>query len=396
MFTRSLIVEKLGQVESVVVYKVEDEKTIKTSSKKEFHENFKPLTRKKLDEINTTRFRNKLQEVSGKQLPALLRGLTRTVLPENRFDIQVMDENNILLLLYYPEIRITNTTGADYIIKELYVILKFVKKEAIFLGRTRMCLADIDITRTKLTLDEIFGNYVHSHYSPNLNNACLGKDTPLKELETNLRRGDFSYLTSFLVQLEDFLGWESLEGNPYYFFSTLPNSLSSFYRVEKDSTLSKRVNTRDMRDVSHEILSRLSHLEFNTEYASIDDVTVIIAPSAEREIDELIQEHPSVPVATTDISTGFEVISFEDFYSKFCLRKGKLSKHAGNYSFKGNTLNLEVEDDSIESLETLYNNSITTSKLESAIKSIKYCIKEEILTLIEDETTERKDYTRED
>lgn len=126
-------------------------------------------------------------------------------------------ESESRLILLYPEINITNTLGHKHLIRDLIVAVPLTVKGAI----NRMELFGL---RTTMTDQERAANYNHSHLSGSTGRAqpfCLGsKEFPnyMARLNRVLLAEEFEL---FLVNLKEYLSWESIEGRPYTLISNI-------------------------------------------------------------------------------------------------------------------------------------------------------------------------------
>jgi hypothetical protein len=123
------------------------------------------------------------------------------------------------LYLYYPEFTISNSLGETHIIRDMVVQLTFneagIKPE-------------LKGKRFSFTKQELGLGYSHSHLhvsqaqSTAFSTFCLGDSSHLKQYLNKLSKGctpdQFEVL---LVQIEQFLIWESIEGRPYISISTM-------------------------------------------------------------------------------------------------------------------------------------------------------------------------------
>lgn len=170
---------------------------------------------------------NKLLNTSQKRLEYVRRRLERLVpkvFPEDRFDIQI-HPSYLNLILYYPTLDITNSAGQIHTITDFYFMLKI---------DSNMRLYDVYTARASFSEKDVFNRnggsfqvYNHSH-SGNRNvgywgsGFCFGGGTLIgRTVESLYNKIDFRTFTTFLVNLDDILHWESIEGGPFYRISDL-------------------------------------------------------------------------------------------------------------------------------------------------------------------------------
>jgi hypothetical protein len=148
--------------------------------------------------------------------------IVEIVYPGN-WDFQENEESSFCtLMIFFPEITITNSVDASHVIKEFYVKLQFIKSNGV--------LYDFAGTRTLLTQAEVQSNYAHSHCGSAASKGdwggfCLGNG-PINSQINRLKLHGVStenYLVfeMFLIGLQAYLEWESLEGGPYHCMSDI-------------------------------------------------------------------------------------------------------------------------------------------------------------------------------
>lgn len=127
------------------------------------------------------------------------------------------------ILIHFPAFTITNSKNARHDIKDLYIRLQYNHPNKVFSG-------GYDGARTSITKSELNGNYAHSHL-PSITDTsvgafsgfCLGRSTlsyllsdlaTLEMKEEKLEDIKLKFLL-VLMEIENYLQWESLEGGPY-------------------------------------------------------------------------------------------------------------------------------------------------------------------------------------
>jgi len=127
------------------------------------------------------------------------------------------------ILVHFPAFTISNSKGERHDIKDLYIKLTYRHINKTFDGY-------INGARTSITKSELNGNYAHSHLpSITENNVgtfsdfCLGRSTlsmllsdlvTLEMVENKLEDIKLRFML-VLMEIENYLQWESLEGGPY-------------------------------------------------------------------------------------------------------------------------------------------------------------------------------------
>lgn len=128
-----------------------------------------------------------------------------------KYDIDIP---NRTVILHWDKVEIGNSQGATHIMYDFYIRLRFNNKFT--------KLSEISGLRATFTLKEYWNNnpYTFSHLSTGRfgewGSLCLGS-TPLADMYAILQTPEFSLLVleAFLLQLNEYVRWESLEGGPY-------------------------------------------------------------------------------------------------------------------------------------------------------------------------------------
>lgn len=130
-------------------------------------------------------------------------------------------------IVYYPEIIITNSNKESHVITDLYVKFSFD-----YFGKLSN---SFKINRGSYSDQEWYSNYKHSHTHGSLPEAICSFSTPCLgggpinstiAVLQNATLETFSELeiVQFLILIDDFLKWESLEGVPYKYIRDIGNS----------------------------------------------------------------------------------------------------------------------------------------------------------------------------
>lgn len=147
----------------------------------------------------------------------------------------------ISFLIHFPDFMISNRDGATHNIKDLYVKLLFSCKESAT-GVFSFEVAKPKGVRATITKREYVCMYVHSHLPsksynsredrPAFNKFCLGSGG-MNNAYSMVRSGiseaysgnnytiNIAMFRLYLLQLKDYVQWESIEGGPYNFISYL-------------------------------------------------------------------------------------------------------------------------------------------------------------------------------
>jgi len=188
--------------------------------------NVEPFTYKKFKEVKADKLRTILNNCSNETFAKYLDNIVSQVIDKDRYDITIDQRNNkIHLVLYYPEITITNSHELSHTMKDIYVRFSFddnnISAGFRTLNRMSMC-------RTTFTDKEWISRYTFSHFNHNeltkySGSFCFG-DTELAISKRLLSQGKFSSLQQVILSFEEYLSWESLEGTPYQYISNLSSN----------------------------------------------------------------------------------------------------------------------------------------------------------------------------
>jgi len=137
-------------------------------------------------------------------------------------------------IIHFPQIIITNSKGAIHCITDLYIKLEPKSTDGSF------SFKNFSGKRMSASKEEINNKYQHSHLSSarylkygedssssgafNFRSFCLGTseiNQVLTMLMYDYKPGIFRL---FLLQLEEYLNWESLEGTPHITISSIMNA----------------------------------------------------------------------------------------------------------------------------------------------------------------------------
>lgn len=171
-------------------------------------------------------------------------------------------------IVYYPEIIITNSTKKSHVITDLYVRFSFN-----YFGRLHY---SFKINRGSYSDQEWISHYKHSHtrgpFPDEINyfsEPCLGGG-PINSIIAILRNatlGTFSELeiVQFLILMDDFLKWESLEGVPYKYIRDIGRNGN--YNISPNRT-PKELRSSEKQVLEH-VMKETDFLEHVKEYASL-------------------------------------------------------------------------------------------------------------------------------
>lgn len=148
-----------------------------------------------------------------------LTGIANDIFGEERVDV-TGDAKRAQVLIFFPVIQITNSQNRHHTIRGLMVRFSFS------FSKDRLENLTFEGIRTQLTVAEANSHYGHSHL---LSDAAMGAWMPFcqgaskyKAILLNLASNPSNeqwWLA--LLSLEAFLKWESLEGTPYMYITSI-------------------------------------------------------------------------------------------------------------------------------------------------------------------------------
>ena len=176
------------------------------------HKNYKIITAEELVSIKQGRL--KLLIDSNSEYIKIL----REIHPET--SVTQIKGGKLVMYVLFKETEVTNTERAKHTVKDIVFKLTL---------NADGTLARVEARRFTLTKDELNSGYCHSHikYYGNMEftmDVCFGA-TELAERRAGLQESkNVLGFELFLLQLEDYLSWESLAGGPHSKISSISHS----------------------------------------------------------------------------------------------------------------------------------------------------------------------------
>lgn len=127
------------------------------------------------------------------------------------------EENPSCIMIWFPEVEITNSREERCTIRDLYVKLSIEEHAR---------LQDFQMTVATFTKAQWMSDYGHSHLPGIIQfiQPCLGRG-PIGSTMHTLKTEDFDETSWEILcsQIEDFVKWESIEGGPYRYIKDITN-----------------------------------------------------------------------------------------------------------------------------------------------------------------------------
>jgi hypothetical protein len=175
-----------------------------------------PLSSGYVAEFKYIRSKNLLNAIPNLEFDVYLKKVASSIFGEDKVDTEYNYYYNCLTI-YFPELIITNSVETLHTMYDIYIQFTFANRTdgAVF-GRG---LDNIKFARTTFTDVEVASIYQFSHVSSSdpgtySSSFCFGS-TPLATAILRLREGKLDMLSTVLMNLENYLTWESIEGSPY-------------------------------------------------------------------------------------------------------------------------------------------------------------------------------------
>lgn len=194
---------------------------------------------------------------------------------ENDKRYNVFTRLNPYFLIRFSEVNITNSEGKFHTIKELYYIFRLNTTEGDFIEdhyRVNSYYPSHPLgARGKLTALENYNRYHHSHLSQDsvkgynhafqVSEFCTGSNE-LNDLQSILREGfDPNIFNLYLLTVQSFVAWESIEGSPYRYIKKITEGLDKEVPFELgESTL------KDHKNSIADFMGQYTYLEANFQF----------------------------------------------------------------------------------------------------------------------------------
>lgn len=143
---------------------------------------------------------------------------------EERVDLQ----NNNCILIYWPEVTVTNENDRSVIIKELYA--------KIAVSNSGLLDGTFTLNRTEYTCTEWYNDYMHSHVSGidknnlRFQSSCLGTG-PIRDTCSHLNTVfNEDMWMMFALELDKYVHNESVSGVPYRYLEKMDRLPETGYR----------------------------------------------------------------------------------------------------------------------------------------------------------------------
>lgn len=172
----------------------------------------------------------------------------------DRWDVREGEGYGLKILVHFPEFYITNSLDQSHKIRDLYLKLEFGRPPGV-------TLRTYSASRTTLTQAEKQSRYGHSHISKSITEGkwggfCLGEGPINSQVQSLIRYGisdrDFNTFEMFLIGMESYLQWESIEGGPYIYIADIKRRMKiETVPVEHlEDTLKKYINVCNYKGFS--------------------------------------------------------------------------------------------------------------------------------------------------
>jgi hypothetical protein len=334
-----------------------------------------PLSFDKYKELKNSKYLTGKIKITPKFFENFVRSRLSSLFNEDRYDIEVLEYSSysqIKIKIYYPEIEITNSLETKHKIRDLYLTFIFTIEEA------SVYLAHIDLFRTKFTPIEVYGRYVHSHYSGSPGDStqtgtmCFGKTSLGNLVKESTEFFNMRNFVPLIIELENYLKWESIDGVPHRKLNELkkflirPKSLG--YSVDKDKIID---------DLYNYTINKISH--FNYEFITKEngEFNIEISDNHFKSIENILIDYIKLNREDYNKLLGRKI---DGDYGEIDLININLLKReyrmpSGVIKFKDISIPVEVIEDNdnitIDSIDDMYPKSLHPDILIGVINRIQ-------------------------
>ncbi len=157
--------------------------------------------------------------------------------------------------LYYPTITLTNTAGGTHTVTDLVV-------RVILAEDNRFFEAGIRGKRLTFTKQEWDATYTHSHlpksataFDDNFNLFCLGTSAFNTFISKSTKQITADSFALFVMQLHQYLSWESLEGKPHISMSNISSGTAYVPTYNMGTDTAKEISRKILFHLTDDMLS---------------------------------------------------------------------------------------------------------------------------------------------
>lgn len=222
-----------------------------------------PVTFKVFEEVKLKNLMQIPKQWNVDKVHTYLNKIACELYSEERVDVTKVEDDSIDVIIYYPEIKITNSIELEHTMRDVYIKYNFYKNYECGWG-----LDNISISRTTFEIRELHTGYIFSH--------TPSRDTPICWSSTfcygSTDLGDFvtkctgyydnalftEYFPKLLLSFDEYLQWESLEGVPY---TKIDNLFSNIDTASLEKSPRCYYSSVD-REIIHKVLDNVQ-LQYN-------------------------------------------------------------------------------------------------------------------------------------
>lgn len=377
-------VEMYGSIYQVVdktcgrfILKQDESNYLVMVSTESFTYDYNDITIDSIKELKKNNSKNILKTWSQDRMENWLRKTALTYYKEEDVDVVYDDDNDLLnLIIHYPEFTVRNSIELEHKLRDVYMKYSFRK------GDYGYYLYSIELARTTFEAREIFNNYVFSHCNNNpiknySDSFCYGS-TDLSRFIGKCKQSDnhpYSYLQSLMLNFEEYLQWESIEGTPYKYIAYLNRYNQSNTSIVSMPYLPTTYKNQAIR------LILGSGLVFNHEYKVTDKYEVKFSDSVINSIDELLTRE--LPLIDRSREYLFERKGNQSVKRNTSLLSSLNSYHnqTSNVVFKGERLKMTICDyDNFINREDVSEKKIHTLILSSIVTELQNHLQNYLIT----------------
>jgi hypothetical protein len=292
------ILHKLNKILTVYSY---TDKVITTISNQLHEDYYEPFTISSFKIAVESKREKYLKTLDVDKFINWIESVVKSYIDEDKYDIQKINESRVELILYYPEISITNSVEFKHTLRDVYLKYIFIKSKNLW------GFNSISMCRNTYTEKEWLDYYMHSHIAVSYLNSysssfCMGSNTPTSNLLTQFQKNLLKF-REFILLFEAYLSWESIEGKPYRYIENVLKPIEANYDFIGLEVIPDYITV--VYTLTKRVLSILQDIQFD--YIPLvfsRNYTIILKQSTVDEIDELLtKEYPEYCYTVLDDNT---------------------------------------------------------------------------------------------
>jgi len=329
------------------------------------------FTFKKYLQIKDVYIKSKLKLKTIEQFVRILNSSISKLYKEENYEIIQISSYTVQLIIYYPELKITNEHEMSHIMTDCYITHKFE------FDRGHIYYRKLKLFRGTYSVGEYNNNYMFSHtsrsyFGTNTGSFCFG-DTEIKDLYYAYSDGMTIFqIIPFILTIEQYFQWESLDGGPYRRMSAIKN-----YNIVNQEVNSYH-NEIITNDCYNEVLEKIDNFRYD-----LNDSNISLNNESKTLIKDILSNYINLKgyndLIGREINDNFGQIQE---FTKEDIKDANRNMSKVDFKFKGKTLNSKVvktkSSDDISKLNELYPLTIYPQLVNKIVNRLQTEFKEYI------------------